>query len=151
MILLYFALRPYRRDVVRKATSGRRDLGALMSWGPGKLLISCSKESHHPAEWAPVPPVGHLENEKDTTVTAIRVGVKILQSLFGLQLPLTVSSVVGMILWVCAQISLKWKCLKKKKIFTANLNINVSSLHMQYKMALSIRAVEYIDRLSADG
>ena len=46
-----------RRDVVRKATSGRRGLGALMSWGPGKLLIRCSKESHHPAEWASGPPV----------------------------------------------------------------------------------------------
>ena len=30
-----------------------------------------------------------LENEKDTTLTAIRVGVKILQFLFGLQIPLT--------------------------------------------------------------
>ena len=81
--------RSYRRDVVRKATSGRRGLGALMSWGPGKLLIRCSKESQHPAEWASGPPVEHLEDEKDTTLTAIRVGVKILQFMFGLQLPLT--------------------------------------------------------------
>ena len=35
-------------------------------------------------------PVEHQENEKDTTLTAIRVKVKILQFLFGLQLPLTV-------------------------------------------------------------
>ena len=50
--------RSYRRDVVGKATSGRRGLGALMSWGPEKLLIRCSKESHHPVEsWAPGPPV----------------------------------------------------------------------------------------------
>ena len=45
--------RSYRRDVIRKATSGRRGLGSLLSWGPGKLVIRCSKESHHPAEWAP--------------------------------------------------------------------------------------------------
>ena len=61
-----------------------------MSWGPEKMLIRCSKESHHPTEWVSGPPVEHLENEKDTTLTAIRVGVKILQFLFGLQLPLTV-------------------------------------------------------------
>ena len=60
-----------------------------MSWGPEKMLIRCSKESHHPAEWVSGPPVEHLENEKDTTLTAIRVGVKIFQLLFGLQLPLT--------------------------------------------------------------
>ncbi len=54
-------------------------------WGPEKLLIRCSKESHHPVEsWAAGPPVEHLENEKDTTLTAIRVGVKILQFMFGL-------------------------------------------------------------------
>ena len=29
-----------------------KGLGALMSWGPEKMLIRCSKESHHPAEWA---------------------------------------------------------------------------------------------------
>ena len=57
-------------------------------WGPEKLLIRCSKESQHPAEWTPGPPVEH-QNKKDTTLTAIRVGVKILQFLFGLQLPLT--------------------------------------------------------------
>ena len=79
--------RSYRRDVVRKATSGRRGLGALMSWGPGKLRIRYSKESHHPAEWASGPPVEHQEKEKDITLTAIRVGVKMLQFLFGLQLP----------------------------------------------------------------
>ena len=82
--------RSYRRDVVEKATPGRRGLEALMSWGPEKILIRCSKESHHPAEWTPGPLVEHQENEKDTTLTAIRVRVKILQFLFGLQLPLTV-------------------------------------------------------------
>ena len=80
----------YRRDMVRKATSGQRGLGALMSWGPGKLLIRCSKESQKPSRvglWASS--WAALENEKNTTLTAIRVGVKILQFLFGLQLPLT--------------------------------------------------------------
>ena len=48
-----------------------------MSWGPKKLLIRCSKESHHPAEWASG--WAALENEKDTTLTAVRVGVNILQ------------------------------------------------------------------------
>ncbi len=41
-----------RLAVVGKATSGLGGLGALMSWGPESLLIRCSKESHHPAEWA---------------------------------------------------------------------------------------------------
>ena len=45
--------RSYRRDMVRKATSGRRGhWGPDGDWGPEKLLIRCSKESHHPAEWA---------------------------------------------------------------------------------------------------
>ena len=43
-----------------------------MSWGPEKMLIRCSKESHHPAEsWAAGPPVEHQENKEDTTLTAI--------------------------------------------------------------------------------
>ena len=71
--------RSYKRDVVGKATSGRRGLEALMSCDPEKMLIRCSKESHHPAEWTPGPLVEHQENEKDTTLTAIRVGVKIFQ------------------------------------------------------------------------
>ena len=65
-----------------------KGLGALMSWGQEKMLMRCSKESHHPAESTPGPPVEHQENKKDTTLTAIRVGVEILQFLFGLQLPL---------------------------------------------------------------
>ena len=65
--------------VVGKATPSRRGLWALMSWGPEKILIRCSKESHHPAEWASGPPVEHQENEKDTTLKAIGVKVKIFQ------------------------------------------------------------------------
>ena len=60
-----------------------------MSWGPEKMLIRCSKESQNPAEWTPGPPIEHLGNEKNTTLTAIRVEVKILKFLFGLQHPLT--------------------------------------------------------------
>ena len=72
--------RGYRRGVVRKATPGRRGpQEPRWSLGPEKLLIRCSKESQHPAKWTPGPPVEHQENEKDTTLTAIRVGVKIFQ------------------------------------------------------------------------
>ena len=60
----------------------------LVNWGQEKMLKRCSKESYHPAEWASGPPVEHQENEKDTTLTAIRVGVKILQFMFGHQLSL---------------------------------------------------------------
>ena len=64
----------------RESHTKPKVLGALMSWGPEKMLIRCSKESHHPAEsWAVGPPVEHQENKKDTTLTAIRVGVKMLQ------------------------------------------------------------------------
>ena len=69
--------RSYRRDVIGKATSGRRGIGALMSWGPEKLLIRCSRSPSRvgllASGWAA------LENKKDTTLTAIRVGVNILQ------------------------------------------------------------------------
>ena len=80
----------YIRGVVGKATPGRRGpRETLMNWGPEKMLIRCSQESQHPAEWTPGLLVEHQENEKDPTLTAIRVGDKILQFLFGLQLPLT--------------------------------------------------------------
>ena len=64
---------------VRGSHTRPKGLGALMNWGPEKMLIRCSKESHHSAEWTPGPPVEHQENEEDTTLTAIRVGVKIFQ------------------------------------------------------------------------
>ena len=64
-------------------------LGDPSSFGD-PLVTRCGRESQHSAEsWAPEPPVEHQENEKDTTLMAIRVGVNILQSLFSLQLPLT--------------------------------------------------------------
>ena len=76
--------RSYRGDVVGKATSGRRGLWALMSWGPEKMLIRSSKESLHPAEWTPAS--GEQERHN---VDGNNNGVRILQFLFGLQLPLT--------------------------------------------------------------
>ena len=68
--------RSYRRDVVGKSTPGLEGSGPRLNWSPEKMLIRCSKESHHPAEWASGPPVEHQENKKDTTLTAIRVGSK---------------------------------------------------------------------------
>ena len=63
--------------MVGKATSGRRGLGNPDGvWGPEKLLIRCSRS---PSRVGPGPPVEHQENEKDTTLMAIRVGVKMLQ------------------------------------------------------------------------
>ena len=56
----------YRRDVVGKATSDRTGPEALMSWGPEKMLIRCNKESQHPAEWTPGPPVEQLWRMRKT-------------------------------------------------------------------------------------
>ena len=64
----------------RESHTRPKGLGTLMNSSPEKMLIRCSKESHHPAEsWAAGPPVEHQENKKDTMLTAIRVGVKMLQ------------------------------------------------------------------------
>ena len=64
-------------------------LGTLSEFGD-PLRTRCGRESQHSAEsWAPGLLVEYQKNEKDTTLMAIRVGVNILQSLFGLQLPLT--------------------------------------------------------------
>ena len=60
----------------RESHTRPKGLGALMNWGPEKMLISCSKESQHPAEWTPGPPVEHQKNKKDTTLTAITLGSK---------------------------------------------------------------------------
>ena len=61
----------WSRNVVGKATSGRRGLWAQMSWGPEKMLIRCNKESQHPAEWTPAS--GEQERHK---LTAISLGFK---------------------------------------------------------------------------
>ena len=81
--------RSYRRGVVRKATSGRRGLWALMSWGPEKMLIRCRKESHHPAEW-PLDLRLSIKERERHNADGHDFGVKILQFMFGLQRPLTV-------------------------------------------------------------
>ena len=78
--------------------------GSQTSWRSDELETRCSRESHtrlkgpqgprwslgtrpvgdkmqkrKTAEWAPGTPVEYQENEKDTTLMAIRVGVNILQ------------------------------------------------------------------------
>ena len=58
-------------------------------WGPEKMLIRCSKESQHPAEWA----LGLLlSSPRKTQRDGHNSGVKISQLMFGLQLPLTVKT-----------------------------------------------------------
>ena len=53
--------------------------GSLLVWRPDPLVTRCGRESQHPAEWAPRPPVEqHQENGKETLM-AIRVGVNMLQ------------------------------------------------------------------------
>ena len=49
----------YRAESGRESHSRPKGpSGPPKSWGPEKLVIRCSKESHHPAEsWAPGPPV----------------------------------------------------------------------------------------------
>ena len=58
---------PVEERCGRKSHTRQKGPGALMSWGPEKMLVRCNKESHHTAEWAPRPPVEHQENKKDTT------------------------------------------------------------------------------------
>ena len=78
----------WRRNVVGKATPGRRGLGALMSWGLEKMMIRCRKESHHPAEW-PLDLRLSIKRTRRTQRDGHNSGVKILQFMFGLQFPLT--------------------------------------------------------------
>ena len=80
------------------------------------LVTSCGRESQHsPESWAPGPSVEHQENEKDTTLMAMGVMVNILQSLFVLQLLLTVKP------WVTLfeTLTIKWEVhifLKKSSL-----------------------------------
>ena len=50
-----------------------------VNWRSDELETRCSRRSQHPERLAPRPPRASLENEKDTTLTAIRVGVNMLQ------------------------------------------------------------------------
>ena len=53
--------------------------GSQLVWRPDPLVTRCGRESQHPAEWAPGPPIEqHQENGKETLM-AIRVGVNMLQ------------------------------------------------------------------------
>ena len=70
----------WRRDVVRKATSGRRGLEALMSGGPEKMLIRCNKESQHRAEWALGLRLSSPREQERHNVTAISLGSKYFSS-----------------------------------------------------------------------
>ncbi len=73
----------------RESHTSQKGLGALMSWGPEKMLIRCSKESHHPVEsWADGRPVEHQENKTDNADGHKSRGQNI-AVMFGLQLPLT--------------------------------------------------------------
>ena len=75
------AIRCGRESPAKRALGAPDWVGSQKSWGPEKLLIRCSKESHQPAEsWAPGPPVEQpLRTRKTHTLTAIRVEVIILQ------------------------------------------------------------------------
>ena len=76
----------WKQVVVGKATTQQKGpSGPRRSSGTGS--VGDKMQWRKPAEWTPGPPVEH--QEKDTTLMAIRVGVNILQSLFGLQFPLT--------------------------------------------------------------
>ena len=83
-----------------------------MSWGPEKLLMKCGRESQHSAEsWAPWPPVEHQENEKDTKLTAIRVGVNILHFC-------SVSSSLSH-----TNVTIKWEVYFVKEVFARPLSL----------------------------
>ena len=73
----------------RESHTRPKGLGALMNWGPEKMLIRCSKESQHPAEWTPGLRLS-IRRTRKTQRDGHKFGVKILQFLFGLQLPLIV-------------------------------------------------------------
>ena len=116
----------WRRDVVGKATSGRRGLWALMSWGPEKMLIRCRKESHQPAEW----PLGFRLSIKRTRKTqhdGHNSGVKILQFMFGLQLLLTVKPHTTF-----RTLQIKWEVYICKEVLPASLSLRryVSSIYI---------------------
>ena len=64
--------------MVEKATTRQKGLlGPPIEFGD-PLVTRCGRESHHPAE-SLASGLAALENAKDTTLIAIRVGVNILQ------------------------------------------------------------------------
>ena len=69
----------WSRAVVGKATSGRRGLWALMSWGPEKMLIKGSKEGQHPAESTPGLRLRSPRERERHNANGHNFGVKIFQ------------------------------------------------------------------------
>ena len=73
----------------RESHTRPKGLGALMNWGPEKMLIRCSKESQLPAEWALGLQLSSPGERERHNIDGYNNGVKILQFLFDLLLPLT--------------------------------------------------------------
>ena len=78
--------RSYRRDVVRKATPRPKVLGALMNWGPEKLLIRCSRSPSRVVLWDSDWASGERERHN---VDCHKSGGQNVAVMFGLQLHLT--------------------------------------------------------------
>ena len=74
----------------RESHTRPKGLGALMNWGPEKMLIRCNKESHHPAEWPPGLRLSSPGERERHNVDGHKSGGQNISVLFGLQLPLTV-------------------------------------------------------------
>ena len=66
-----------------------KGLGALMSWVPEKMLIRCSKDSPHPAEWALGLRLSGPGERERHNVDGHKSGGQNISVMFGLQLPLT--------------------------------------------------------------
>ena len=78
-------------DVVGKATPGRGGpRKALVSWGPEKMVRRCSKESHHPAEWARGLRLSSANERERHNADSHKFWGQNIAVMFDLQLPLTV-------------------------------------------------------------
>ena len=53
--------------------------GSQLVWRPDPLVTRRGRESQHPVEWAPRPPVEQYQENGKKTLMAIRVGVNMLQ------------------------------------------------------------------------
>ena len=72
--------RSWRRDVVRKATPGRRGpWEALMNWGPEKMLIRCNKGKPTPQQSGPQGSGWSIRRTRKTQRDGHKFGVKIFQ------------------------------------------------------------------------
>ena len=80
---------PVEWKYCRESHARPKGLGALMNWGPEKMLIRCSKESQHPAEWT----LGlrlSIRRTRRHNVDGHKLGGQNIAVMFDLQLPLTV-------------------------------------------------------------